>query len=196
MSVLTYEVAAAGALLAGLLYLHRVPRRQALRRWGVDIVVVITGLMYSLIRTSSVRHVGTFHERIADVPEMTRQSLSLFASALVPVGKADHMLRPIIVVAVAMFVVVLAARVVRGKDESRWLYLAVGSTVAIAAAYFMFLGSYLHPLNPATGTRTNVFARFAFAGDTDDSAQATGGEIDHPRHRRPDRHRLFDTSRK
>jgi hypothetical protein len=163
MSVLTYEVAGAAAMLAGLLYLRRATPRRALLRWGVDVVVVTAGLTYSLIRTSPVRHVGTLEQRIADVPQMARQSLALFASALVPLGKADHVLRPIVVVVVVAFVVVVVARVWRGKDESRWLFVGLGSTVAIAAAYFMFLGSGLLPLDPATGTRTNVFARFGYA---------------------------------
>ncbi len=164
MSVLTYEVAGAAAMLAGILYLRRAAPRQALWRWGVDVVVVGVGLLYSLIRTSPVRHVGSLQQRIADIPEMTRQALALFASALVPVARADHMLRPIIVVAAACFVVVLASRVRHGQAETRWLTVGIASAITIAAAYFMFLGSGLHPLDVATGTRTNVFARFAFAG--------------------------------
>jgi hypothetical protein len=39
-----------------------------------------------------------------------------------------------------------------------WLrWLAIGSLV-VAAAYFMFLGSHLHPLDPGIDNRINVFA--------------------------------------
>ncbi len=164
LSVLTYEVAGAAAMLAGILYLRRAAPRQALWRWGVDVVVVGVGLVYSLIRTSPVRHVGSLQQRITDIPEMTRQALALFGSALVPIGRADHALRPIIIVAVAVLALVLATRAQRGSAERRWLAFGTCSAITVAAAYFMFLGSGLHPLNVATGTRTNVFARFAFAG--------------------------------
>jgi hypothetical protein len=40
--------------------------------------------------------------------------------------------------------------------------VAGASVVAIGAAYFMLLGSYLHPLDPGTGTRANVFAGLAY----------------------------------
>ncbi len=163
MSVLTYEVAGAAAMLAGILYLRRAAPRQALWRWGVDIIVVGAGLTYSLIRTSPVRHVGSLQQRITDIPEMARQALALFSSALVPIGRTDHVLRPIVVVATGIFALVLATRARRGSTERRWLTVGICSTITVAAAYFMFLGSGLHPLDVATGTRTNVFARFAYA---------------------------------
>jgi hypothetical protein len=163
-SVLTYEVAGCAAVLAGFLYLGRAPRAQVLRRWVVDVVVVIAGLSYSLIRTGPVRHVGSLHERIADVRGMSRDALGLFGSSIVPIGSHERRLREIVFVLAALLVGVLVVRARRGMGDRAWLYFGAGCVVGIVAAYFMFLGSGLRPLEPATGTRTNVFARFAYAG--------------------------------
>ena len=165
LSVLTYEVAGAAAILAGAFYLGRAPLRRALQFWAVDVIVVLGGLVYSLIRTSPVRPVGSFHARLSDLPHMTRDAIALAESALLPFGRRADVLHVLIGAAVAVAVAVLVLRVVRGLRDrsSAWLVVGAAAIVTIAAAYFMFLGSGLHPLDPATGTRTNVFGRFAYA---------------------------------
>jgi hypothetical protein len=165
LSVLTYEVAGAAAALAGLVYLRRAPLRRALPRWAVDVVTVISGLTYSLLRTSAVRYVATVHNRVTDVGAMTRQSLRLLASALVPADTIPH-IRMAIVGAAALLLASIIVRVIRKRATAHsrlWLRVAIVSGIAIGTAYFMFLGSGLHPLDPATGTRVNVFARFAYS---------------------------------
>jgi hypothetical protein len=163
-SVLTYEVAGCAAVLAGFLYLGRAPHAEVFRRWVVDVVVVIASLTYSLIRTGPVRHVGSLHERIADLRGMSRDALALFGSSVVPIGSHERRIRELVIVLAALLVGVLLVRARRGMGDRVWLYFGAGCVVAIVAAYFMFLGSGLRPLQPATGTRTNVFARFAYAG--------------------------------
>src|SRR5205823_3890037 len=55
LSVLTYEVAAVAALVAGWLYIGRAPRRRALRLWTIDVVVVVGALIYEWVATAPTR---------------------------------------------------------------------------------------------------------------------------------------------
>ena len=86
LSVLTYEVTASAALLAGLLYLDRAPRPVALRAWAADAVAVFAALLYSLLATASSRPVATVRDRLEDVPDFVRESFLLLSSALQPFG--------------------------------------------------------------------------------------------------------------
>ena len=166
LSVLTYEVCGAAAALAGLLYLTRAPRRAALWRWATDVVVVTASLTYALVRTIPVRHVGTLHDRIVDVKPMAYDATVLLGQVLVPIHRYGRVLHPLAIVGAAVLTVLVTIRWRGGirDDSTRWLAFGCGCVVALAAAYFMFLGSSLGPLQDATGTRTNVFARFAYAG--------------------------------
>lgn len=163
LSVLTYEVTAAAALLAGFLYLRRAPRRRALRSWAADVVVVLAGLVYSLLTTSSARSVATISQRIADLPEFVRDSLLLFASALQPFGKMGRPLQALVLLAAGVVIGAAILRLRRGADPvmRRWLGWMLIGLLATAAAYFMFLGSHLYPLDPGIDNRINVFAGLA-----------------------------------
>lgn len=164
-SILTYEVAGAAAVLVGALYLGRTRLRRALQFWAIDVVTVLAGLVYSLLRTSSVRHVGSLHARVSDLPHMTRDAIALGESALLPFGRRTDVVHVLIGAVVLVAVSLLVLRALRGVHDPSlmWLVFAAGALLAIAAAYFMFLGSTLHPLDTATSTRMNVFARFAYA---------------------------------
>jgi hypothetical protein len=163
-SVLTYEVTAAAALLAGALYLHRGDRVAALRRWAVDVLAIGGALAYSLATTVAARHVGTLADRVHDLRTFGRECVLLFASALVPAGPADAIGKGLAVAVLAAAVVLLAVRAARrGDAELRfWATVAAGAVVAVAAAEFMFLGSFLHPLDPGVGNRANVFAAIGY----------------------------------
>lgn len=165
LSILTYEVAGAAAILVGALYLRRTSLRRALTFWAVDVLVVLAGLIFSLVRTSSVRHVGGLHARLADLRHMTRDAIALGESALLPFGRRTDVAHVLIGLVVVVAVAVLLWRAIRGSRDrsSVWLVFGAGAVVAIAAADFMFLGSTLHPLDTATSTRMNVFARFGYA---------------------------------
>jgi hypothetical protein len=165
LSVLTYEVAGAAAILAGALYLRRTTLRRALQFWAIDALVVLGGLSFSLVRTRTVRHVASLHARAADLPHMTRDAIALAESALLPFGRRTDAVHVLVVVVVAIALAVPVVRAARGLRDrsSMWLPYGAGAIVAIAAACFMFLGSTLHPLDPATSNRTNVFARFPYA---------------------------------
>lgn len=160
LSVLTYEVTAAAALLAGLLYLGRAPRRVVLRAWLADVAVVMAGLLYSLTTTVKSRHVGSLAERVGDLPDFTREFLLLLASALQPFGTMGRPLQALVLLLAAAVVAAALLRLRRDGDPALrfWLrWVAIG-LLAVGAAYFMFLGSHLHPLDPGIDNRINVFA--------------------------------------
>jgi hypothetical protein len=163
LSVLTYEVTAAAALLAGLLYLGRTPRARALRSWAADVAVVFAGLLYSLVTTSSSRPVATVAQRLEDLPGFVRESLLLLASALQPFGTMSRPLQALVLLAAGAVVVAAALRLRRGEDAAmrRWLGWLVIGLLTAAAAYFMFLGSHLFPRDPGIDNRINVFASLA-----------------------------------
>jgi hypothetical protein len=160
LSVLTYEVTAAAALLAGLLYLGRAARPVVLRAWLVDVAAVMAGLVYSLTATVSSRHVGSLADRVRDLPDFTREFLLLVASALQPFGAMGRPLQALVLLAAAVVIAAALLRLRRENDPAMrfWLrWMAIG-LVAVGAAYFMFLGSHLHPLDPGIDNRINVFA--------------------------------------
>lgn len=165
LSVLTYEAVGAAAVLAGVFYLRRTHLRRAVAFWAVDVLAVLAGLIFSLVRTSSVRHVGGLHARLSDLRHMTRDAVALGESALLPFGRRTDVVHVLIGIAVVVVVAFLLWRAVRGVRDrsSRWLLFGAGAIVVIAAADFMFLGSTLHPLDTATSTRMNVFSRFGYA---------------------------------
>jgi hypothetical protein len=164
VSVLTYEVTAAAALLAGLLYLGRAPRSRALRSWLADVVVVSAALLYSLATTVSSRHVGGISERLEDLPDFVRESLLLLASALQPFGSMGRPLQALVLLLAGAAVFAALLRLPRTGDPAirYWLrWVAIGA-VAVGAAYFMFLGSHLFPRDPGIDNRVNVFAGLGF----------------------------------
>ena len=164
LSILTYEVAAAAALLAGLLYLGRAPRTTAIRRWCADVIVVFAAITYSLTTTVETRHVGSLGERIGDVGEFVREAGLLLASSLLPIGSQGRPLQALILLLAATVVGLIVLRLRRHRDDAlrHWLWWIVVATIAIGAAYFMFLGSHLHPRDPGIDTRINVFAGLAY----------------------------------
>jgi len=79
----------------------------------------------------------------------------------------DSLGRPVQALVLALAAVVAGAAVLRLRHgesgELRgWLrWIAIG-LVTIAAAYFMFLGSHLHPRDPGIDTRINLFAGLGY----------------------------------
>ena len=164
LSVLTYEVAAAAALLAGFLYLGRAPLASVGRRWLADIAVVFAALLYSLETTVSARHVGSLSERLGDIGDFLREGALLLASALLPLDSLGRPVQALVLVVAAAIAGAALLRLRRRESgELRgWLrWIAIG-LVTIAAAYFMFLGSHLHPRDPGIDTRINLFAGLGY----------------------------------
>ena len=165
LSVLTYEATGAVALLAGVLYLGRAPFRAVAGRWLADAAVVLAALGYSLATTVEERHVGSFGERISDLGTFLHESLLLLVSALVPVGSPGRALTGLVLLVAGLLVggALIRCRRSDEPDLRRSLWLAAAGAVAIAATYFMFLGSNLHPKDPGIHMRINVFAGLGFS---------------------------------
>jgi len=175
-STLTYQVAGAAMLLSGLLYRARVPWRALRARWLGDVALTVVVLAVSLYFTSRVRDTASLSDRAADLPHFIGQSLTIFASVLVPPRVSSpwaaswEITSPSagkLVVLAAAFAVVFVAAVRckrRAEPELRtWLYRAAGGACGVAAAYVMFLGSGLVPLfYPGVDDRTNTLAAFGF----------------------------------
>lgn len=160
LSILTYEVTAAAVVLAGLFYLGRAPRPVVLRAWLADVAAVAVGLAYSLTATVDSRHVGSLSERIGDLSDFTHDFLLLLAAALQPFGTMGRPMQALVLLIAAVVVTAALLRLRRQADPVLrfWLrWMAIG-LLATGAAYFMFLGSHLHPLDPGIDNRINVFA--------------------------------------
>lgn len=164
VSVLIYEATAAAALLAGLLYLGRAPRSRALRSWAADVAVVCAGLLYSLLATVSSRQVGGVAARVEDLPRFVRESLLLLASALQPFGTMGRPLQALVLLLAGGVALAALLRWRRTRDPvlGGWLRWAAIGAIAVAAAYFMFLGSHLHPRDAGIDNRVNVLAGLGF----------------------------------
>jgi hypothetical protein len=160
LSVLTYEVAAAAAIVAGFLYIGRAPLATVARRWAADVVVVLAALAYSLSTTVTTRHVGTLGDRIGDLGTFLRESLLLLASSLFPVGALGRLVQAgvLMLAGAVICLAVLRKRRDGERELGEWLRWIAIAVVAVGAAYFMFLGSHLHPRDPGIDTRINVFA--------------------------------------
>lgn len=168
LSVLTYEVTAAAALLSVFLYATRVPWRAALRRWRLDVVAVLAALF--VVGLSTTRVLLTPLGQLEHAARIADQSLTLLASAAAPFGSPERAL----VIAVVLAVLATAALLARAGrvDEGtrtglrRWLTIAGASVVAVGAGYAAFVPGepeYV-PLSTGTGNRVNVFAAIGYAG--------------------------------
>ncbi len=164
MSVLTYEATGAAALLAGALYIGRAPARSVARRWLVDVVVVIAGLTFSLVNTVASRPVGSPSARLSDVPHFVRQALALLVSGIIPPA-SSRILQAVVLLAIGLTLTLAVIRLRRRADPelAPWLGWCAVAVVMIAATYFMFLGSHLHPNDPGIDNRTNILAGFGYA---------------------------------
>ena len=168
LSVLTYEVTAAAALLSFLLYATRVPWREALRRWRLDAIAVAGALF--IVGLSTTRVLLPPAAQLEHALRIADESLTLLAAAAAPFGSPPR--APVLA---AMLALVAAGAFAAGSERvgeetrralRRWLAVAGGSVVAVVAGYAAFVpgeAEYV-PLSPGTGNRVNVFAAIGYAG--------------------------------
>jgi hypothetical protein len=146
ISILLYELTAAGVALSAALYLFVAPPRKVLPRWIADLLVTAASLVAFLELTPRrpsrgldymVEHLGDLLDQLPD----------LLAGVLWPFGGLPGG------VAVAILIGVAALGVARGETRGL-LMLGVGLFVP-AEEYYL-------PLYPNQGNRVNIVAAFAF----------------------------------
>jgi hypothetical protein len=164
-SLLIYEVAGLAIVLSIVLYRTRASFRRAARPWLADVALVLGVLGTSAIFTSKVRHVGSVADRISDIPPFTSQGVSIFASTFLPHRFESSASKEAVAVVIALLMgwALWAARDPSRTNLRRWLGIFGLATLGVAAAYFMFLGSFFLPVHEGIGTRVHTFAGLAFA---------------------------------
>ncbi|HEU5373287.1 MAG TPA: hypothetical protein VFU51_12935 [Gaiellaceae bacterium] len=183
-SILAYQTAGLAELLLVVVYVAHAPLRSALRRWGVDVVVIVAALGWSANATRHVRHVASPHQMLSDVPAFVHQGVVLFADALLAFPGADA--HPVLEAAVLVIVVLgLAAALVRARRgeraERQWLLVAAASVVLLVVADVILLGSFLHPLDHGIDNRANLLATYAYAPLVYACVMVLASLIRHPR---------------
>lgn len=163
----TYEVVAAAVVLSVVLYLCVAPRRDALRRFALDLAAVALALGVNLSGTTRVPR--PLSEQIDHAGTLASQSFSVLARAVVPVGDVPGGVGAALLVAIAGGALVTRRR--RPADDPRrgwlWRWLAVAGlgALCVAAGYALFVPAeaYYQPLLPGTVKRMNVLAAVGYA---------------------------------
>lgn len=151
----TYEVVTVAILASVALYLRVAPRRDALRRFGLDVAVVAVAL--AVVVTGTSREPQSFGAQVDHAGTLASQAFSLLARALVPVGSPPGWLGAALLVGLCVW----------GwfRAERRWLGVAAFGALVVAAGYTLFVPAapYYEPLAPGTTNRMNVLAAVGFA---------------------------------
>jgi hypothetical protein len=156
----TYEIVAIAVACSVAVYLMVAPRRAAVRRFALDLVVV--GVALALVAAGTTRTPLSLGDQARHAVTLAGQSFSLLARALVPVGDPPGIVGAVLLVAVVG--AALAARR-RGPELRRWLAAAALGGLCVAAGYLLFApaGRYYEPLAPGTTNRMNVLAAVGYA---------------------------------
>jgi hypothetical protein len=150
----TYEIVIVGVLASVAVYLAVAPRRDALRRFGLD--ALLAALALALVASGTTRDPQSLGDQVDHAGRIASQSFSLLARALVPVGEVPGLVGALVLAGLAA----LAWR--RGVD--RWLVTAALGALFVAAGYALFIPALPHylPLEPGTTNRMNVLAAVGF----------------------------------
>jgi hypothetical protein len=166
LSILTYETASVAICLTGALYFARTTRRRAASLWGLDVAVATLILVWSAATTRDVRHVATPANVVSDVPRFIREGGTLLTDAILAFPGTDE-LRVVQIVVLLGVVAAIggAARAARAGDPecAYWLRFTLVAATGVVAAFVVALGSTLHPLDPGTANRVNLFAAYGYA---------------------------------
>jgi hypothetical protein len=151
----TYEVVAIGILGSIALYLAVAPRRAALRRWALDLVVVAVALL--VVVTGTSRTPQSLSTQVDHARTLVSQAFSLLARALLPVGDVPGW------VGLAVLVGLGAYGWLRG--ERRWVAIGALGALCVVCGYVLFVPAapYYEPLAPGTVTRMNVLAAVGYS---------------------------------
>lgn len=168
LSVLTYEVAGALAVLNVVLYAREAGWRRALKRWPFDAVPVIAAVVYV-----AAHHSRKTEKSLGDMLDHARevfdQALTLLALAVEPFGSPP---RGVVLAGVALLVG--AALVVWSRLRpdhlarprlSNWLFGVGAAAVAVVASYLPIVPADAHylPLAQGVNNRINLLSAFAYS---------------------------------
>jgi hypothetical protein len=151
----TYEVVTVAILCSLALYLSVAPRRDALRRFLLDLGVVAVAL--AVVATGTSRTPQSLGTQVDHAGTLASQSFSLLARALVPVGPVPGWVGALLLVALCAWGL--------ARGERRWVAVAGFGALTVAAGYALFVPAalYYEPLAPGTTNRMNVLAAVGFA---------------------------------
>lgn len=151
----TYEVVTVAVLLSVALYLCVMPRREAMRRFLLDVGVVAIALVVVVTGTSRTpQPLGT---QIDHAGTLASQAFSLLSRALVPVGAVPGWVGAVLLVGLCAWGY--------ARGERRWVVVAGLGALLVVAGYTLFVPAapYYEPLAPGSTNRMNVLAAAGFA---------------------------------
>jgi hypothetical protein len=149
----TYEIVTVAIAFSVAVYLLVAPRRTALRRFALDLVVVVVAL--AVVATGTTRQPRSAADQLSHAGTLAGQAFSLLARALVPVDGV-----PGVVGAALLAAVVGAALASRRPELRRWVAAAALGGLCVVAGYVLFVpaGAAYQPLAPGSTNRMNVLA--------------------------------------
>jgi hypothetical protein len=167
LGVLTYEVAAAAALLSVFLYAREIPWRAAVRRWAVDVVAVVAAAAWVAIHTP--RTTEPFGEMIDHGVDIVGESARLLALAVEPFGTPPRgvvLIPLVLLVAVAVVVWARAGAEDPRRDAlRRWLVITAAAAIGVLASYALLVpaDSHYRPMAPGVINRINLLAGLPYS---------------------------------
>ena len=175
-SILLYEITLLATAIGGALYLVRAPRRAALRRWGVDLVVCgavflfVTSRQIRLWSGSDQHQTQDLHDTLRHAGLIVDQGLTLMARSVFPFGEPA---RGVVALCALAIIATAGAIASRTSDHElrhalvRMLSLGAGGILVTGAGWAMVASAkpqdwYL-PLATGISNRTNVLAGIGFS---------------------------------
>jgi hypothetical protein len=151
----TYEIVTFAILASGAVYLLVAPRRAALRRLGLDVIVV--GIALVVVAAGTTRTPLSLGDQVRHAGTIVAQSFTVFTRALIPVGSLPGIVGAVLLVAIM-------AVAYRRPDLRRWVLIAGLGALFTVAGYALFVPAarYYQPLAPGTTNRMNVLAAVGF----------------------------------
>ena len=151
----TYEIVTFAILAGAAVYLLVAPRRDALRRVALDVVVV--GIALVVVAAGTTRTPLSLGDQIKHAGTIAEQAFTVLTRALIPVGSLPGIVGAVLLVA-------LVGIAFRRPDLRRWVLMAGFGALFTLAGYVLFVPAarYYQPLAPGTTNRMNVLAAVGF----------------------------------
>ena len=159
-SILTNEVTAGVAVLAGLVYFRLLPRKSALWRWALDLFAVGSTALYATVSTNKYR--APWPEWVRHLRRIGIDSVRLELRSMIPIPIPDLLRLAALVVVGVVVVRTWQAGEKHARDDinravaviaSGWLILLVGFVPTVFSAYFT-------PLSDSLDNRANLLAMY------------------------------------